>query len=105
MIFGADFLLLDDIELTIHYGHVELQSSTAGTTPTTLPTPTGERSTPRTLSTILARHQPVFARNTTELLGTDLLFHCIPTGAHFPIYVPQHRYTERERAVIAEQVK
>ncbi|KAH8022011.1 hypothetical protein HPB51_020621 [Rhipicephalus microplus] len=40
MILGADFLLSDDIELTIRRGHVELRSSTAGTTATTLPPPT-----------------------------------------------------------------
>ncbi|XP_075744127.1 uncharacterized protein LOC142802928 [Rhipicephalus microplus] len=43
MILGADFLLSDDIELTIHRGHVELRSSTAGTTATILPPPTGRR--------------------------------------------------------------
>ncbi|KAH8034498.1 hypothetical protein HPB51_025160 [Rhipicephalus microplus] len=41
MILGADFLLSHEIELTIHRGHIELWSSTAGTTATTLPPPSG----------------------------------------------------------------
>uniref|UniRef100_A0A131Z524 Tick transposon n=1 Tax=Rhipicephalus appendiculatus TaxID=34631 RepID=A0A131Z524_RHIAP len=104
MILGADFLLSDDIQLTIDRGHVELRASSTGSTTPTLPPPTGEQSSSPSLPSILARHQAVFAENTAELPGTNLLQHHIPTGDHSPICVPLRRYAERERAVIAEQV-
>lgn len=102
LILGTDFLLSDDIRITIDHGQVELCPSTTlaqdtTATPTPVPTPTGEPANLPTLPSVLARHASLFAKSTADLPGTNLLVHRIPTGDHSPISVPLRRYAEQER--------
>uniref|UniRef100_A0A131YH31 Tick transposon n=1 Tax=Rhipicephalus appendiculatus TaxID=34631 RepID=A0A131YH31_RHIAP len=103
VVLGVDYLLSGDVQLVIEGGGVFLRPSVSASTATAVTT--GEPDGLTTLSSVLERHKAIFAESTSQLPGTGLLEHRIPTDGHAPISIPLRRYAERERVVIAEQVQ